>query len=111
MKKFEPSSRSKATEDIISIGSFVEVLVLNHYVLVRKILGKLSKLQDEDAQNKTNIQEPRKLCLLNAACKKYLNLLKKGLLVRGKLRQLPSGEYRDGLQIANMDKMTVSLSV
>ncbi|GKA92245.1 hypothetical protein Tco_0814170 [Tanacetum coccineum] len=62
MKKFKPSSRSKATEDIISIGSFVEVLVLNHYVLVRKILGKLSKLQDEDAQNKTNIQEPRKLC-------------------------------------------------
>ncbi|GKD39190.1 hypothetical protein Tco_1259397 [Tanacetum coccineum] len=58
MKKFEPSSRSKATEDIISIGSFMEVLVLDHYVLVRKILGKLSKLQDEDAQNKTNIQEP-----------------------------------------------------
>ncbi|GJW40585.1 hypothetical protein Tco_0066430 [Tanacetum coccineum] len=49
--------------------------------------------------------------LLNAACKKYLNLLKKGLLVRGKLRQLPSGEYRDGLQIANMDKMIVPLSV
>ncbi|GJZ33346.1 hypothetical protein Tco_0578782 [Tanacetum coccineum] len=49
MKKFKPSSRSKATEDIISIGSFMEVLVLNHYVLVRKILGKLSKLQDEDA--------------------------------------------------------------
>ncbi|GKA73727.1 hypothetical protein Tco_0780029 [Tanacetum coccineum] len=39
MKKFEPSSRSKATEDIISIGSFVEVLVLNHYVLVRKYWG------------------------------------------------------------------------
>ncbi|GJZ64744.1 hypothetical protein Tco_0621165 [Tanacetum coccineum] len=61
MKNFEPSSRSKATEDIINIGSFVEVLVLNHYVLVRKIFGKLSKIQDEDAQNKTNIQEPRKL--------------------------------------------------
>ncbi|GJW42199.1 hypothetical protein Tco_0070998 [Tanacetum coccineum] len=61
MKKLEPSSRSMATEDIISIGSFVEVLVLNDYVLVRKILGKLSKLQDEDAQNKMNIQEPRKL--------------------------------------------------
>nr|GEZ20935.1 hypothetical protein [Tanacetum cinerariifolium] len=30
--------KSKATEDIISIGSFLEVLVLNHYVLVRKIL-------------------------------------------------------------------------
>ncbi|GKC57027.1 hypothetical protein Tco_1084625, partial [Tanacetum coccineum] len=29
--------KSKATEDIISIGSFLEVLVLNHYVLVRKI--------------------------------------------------------------------------
>nr|GEX75211.1 hypothetical protein [Tanacetum cinerariifolium] len=38
MKKVEPSSRSKTIEDIISIGSFVEALVLNHYVLVRKIL-------------------------------------------------------------------------
>ncbi|GJZ41582.1 hypothetical protein Tco_0588468 [Tanacetum coccineum] len=38
MKKVEPSSRSKAIEDIINIGSFVEALVLNHYVLVRKIL-------------------------------------------------------------------------
>nr|GEV53983.1 reverse transcriptase domain-containing protein [Tanacetum cinerariifolium] len=53
--------RSKATEDIINTGSFVEVLGLNHYILVKKISRKLSKLQDEDAQNKTNIQEPRKL--------------------------------------------------
>ncbi|GJT06397.1 hypothetical protein Tco_0840859 [Tanacetum coccineum] len=60
MKKVVPSSRSKATKDIISIRNFMEVLVLNHYVLVRKILGKLSKLHDEVAQNKTNIQEPRK---------------------------------------------------
>ncbi|GJZ61066.1 hypothetical protein Tco_0617203 [Tanacetum coccineum] len=30
--------KSKAIDDIISIGSFVEALVLNHYVLVRKIL-------------------------------------------------------------------------
>ncbi|GJV36404.1 hypothetical protein Tco_1408881 [Tanacetum coccineum] len=60
MKKVVPSSRLKATKDIISIGSFVVVLVLNHYVLVRNILGKLSKLHDEVAQNKTNIQEPRK---------------------------------------------------
>ncbi|GJW30903.1 hypothetical protein Tco_0047778 [Tanacetum coccineum] len=30
--------KSKTIEDIISIGSFVEVLVLNQYVLVRKIL-------------------------------------------------------------------------
>nr|GEX57741.1 hypothetical protein [Tanacetum cinerariifolium] len=37
MKKVEPSSRSKAIEYIISIGSFVEALVLNHFVLVRKI--------------------------------------------------------------------------
>ncbi|GKE52650.1 hypothetical protein Tco_1487806, partial [Tanacetum coccineum] len=29
--------KSKAIDDIISIGSFVEALVLNHYVLVRKI--------------------------------------------------------------------------
>ncbi|GJV62769.1 hypothetical protein Tco_1473597 [Tanacetum coccineum] len=42
--------------------------------------------------------------LLEAACKKSLNLLKKGLLVRGKLRQLPKGEYQDGLQIADMDQ-------
>ncbi|GJS73656.1 hypothetical protein Tco_0706497 [Tanacetum coccineum] len=35
MKKVEHSSRSKATEDIISIGSFVKVLVLNQYVIVR----------------------------------------------------------------------------
>ncbi|GJY42775.1 hypothetical protein Tco_0430988 [Tanacetum coccineum] len=60
MKKVVPSSRSKATKEIISIRNFVEVLVLNHYVLVRKILGKLSKLHDEVAQNKTNIQEPQK---------------------------------------------------
>ncbi|GKE30876.1 hypothetical protein Tco_1446260, partial [Tanacetum coccineum] len=38
MKKVEPSSRSKAIKDIISIGSFVEALVLNHYVLIKKIL-------------------------------------------------------------------------
>ncbi|GJY46744.1 hypothetical protein Tco_0435807 [Tanacetum coccineum] len=37
MKKVEPSSRSKAIEDIVIIGSFVEALILNHYVLVRKI--------------------------------------------------------------------------
>ncbi|GJT56908.1 integrase, catalytic region, zinc finger, CCHC-type containing protein [Tanacetum coccineum] len=33
--------KSKTTEDIISIGSFMEVLVLNQYVLVRKILRAL----------------------------------------------------------------------
>ncbi|GKC65773.1 zinc finger, CCHC-type containing protein [Tanacetum coccineum] len=31
--------KSKATEDIISLGSFMKVLVLNQYVLVRKILN------------------------------------------------------------------------
>nr|GEW50826.1 integrase, catalytic region, zinc finger, CCHC-type, peptidase aspartic, catalytic [Tanacetum cinerariifolium] len=51
------------------------------------------------------------LSLLNAACKKYLYLLKKGLMVREKLRQLPSREYRERLQIANMDKITVPLLV
>nr|GEV52499.1 retrovirus-related Pol polyprotein from transposon TNT 1-94 [Tanacetum cinerariifolium] len=49
--------------------------------------------------------------LLNAACKKYLDLRKKGSMVREKLRQLPSGEYRDRLQIANIDKITVPHSV
>nr|GEW29676.1 retrovirus-related Pol polyprotein from transposon TNT 1-94 [Tanacetum cinerariifolium] len=56
IKKVEPSSRSKAIEDIISIGSFMEAIVLNHYVLVRKIfqmnakdksrLGYGSQIQD-----------------------------------------------------------------
>nr|GEW31698.1 hypothetical protein [Tanacetum cinerariifolium] len=46
MKKFEPSCKSKAIEDIISIGSFIEALVLNHYALVRKIIPSLFFLQD-----------------------------------------------------------------
>nr|GEU33342.1 integrase, catalytic region, zinc finger, CCHC-type, peptidase aspartic, catalytic [Tanacetum cinerariifolium] len=45
MKKVEPSSRSKAIEDIISIESFMEALVLNHYVLVRKILVIVQQVQ------------------------------------------------------------------
>ncbi|GKB97902.1 retrovirus-related pol polyprotein from transposon TNT 1-94 [Tanacetum coccineum] len=51
------------------------------------------------------------LSLLNAPCKKSLNILKKGLLVRGKLRQLPKGDYGDGIQIDDMDRMTLSFSV
>ncbi|GJS63398.1 hypothetical protein Tco_0677962 [Tanacetum coccineum] len=35
--------KSKTTEDIISIGSFIEVLVLNQYVIVRKILTGYQK--------------------------------------------------------------------
>ncbi|GJX39062.1 zinc knuckle CX2CX4HX4C containing protein [Tanacetum coccineum] len=53
---------------------------------------------------KTNIFGLFTSRLINAACKKSLNLLKKGLLVQGKLRQLPKEEYRDGLQIADMDQ-------
>nr|GEW10313.1 ribonuclease H-like domain-containing protein [Tanacetum cinerariifolium] len=37
--------KSRTTEDIISIGSFIEVLVLNHYVLVRKILAHIFILE------------------------------------------------------------------
>ncbi|GJX67327.1 hypothetical protein Tco_0303054 [Tanacetum coccineum] len=32
--------KSNTTEDVISIGSFMEVLVLNHYVLVRKLFSE-----------------------------------------------------------------------
>ncbi|GJW12378.1 putative transposon, En/Spm-like protein [Tanacetum coccineum] len=44
--------KSNTTEDVISIGSFMEVLVLNHYVLVRKLfkeirLQELDKMQAE----------------------------------------------------------------
>ncbi|GJX18623.1 hypothetical protein Tco_0221300, partial [Tanacetum coccineum] len=45
--------------------------------------------------------------LLDAACTSALSLLKKGLLVRRELRQLPNGDYRDELQITDMDRMTV----
>nr|GEV14000.1 hypothetical protein [Tanacetum cinerariifolium] len=45
--------------------------------------------------------------LLNAACKNALNLLKKRLLVREGFKTTSNEEYRDELQIANMDKMTV----
>ncbi|GJV22238.1 hypothetical protein Tco_1371258 [Tanacetum coccineum] len=51
-------------------------------------------------------QHQTTLRLLDAACTSALNLLKKGLLVRGKLRQLPNEDYRNGLQIADMDRMT-----
>ncbi|GKB53095.1 hypothetical protein Tco_0903848, partial [Tanacetum coccineum] len=40
--------------------------------------------------------------LLDAACTSALKLLKKGLLVRGEAK----GDYRDGLQIDVMDRMT-----
>ncbi|GJU49341.1 reverse transcriptase domain-containing protein [Tanacetum coccineum] len=43
--KYQGNLKSKTTEDIISIGSFVEVLVLNHYVLVWKILGPTRQTQ------------------------------------------------------------------
>ncbi|GJY04838.1 hypothetical protein Tco_0370778 [Tanacetum coccineum] len=36
--------KSKTIEDIISIGSFMEVIVLNQYVLVRKILSYIPLL-------------------------------------------------------------------
>nr|GEU50434.1 putative ribonuclease H-like domain-containing protein [Tanacetum cinerariifolium] len=54
MKKVEPSSRSKAIEDIIGIGCFVEALVLNHYVLVRKIFqvfecDKLNSFESDES--------------------------------------------------------------
>nr|GEX16180.1 retrovirus-related Pol polyprotein from transposon TNT 1-94 [Tanacetum cinerariifolium] len=49
--------------------------------------------------------------LHDAACTSALNLLKKGLLVQGKLGKLPNGDYRDGLQIADKDRMTLSFLV
>ncbi|GJR38468.1 hypothetical protein Tco_1214152 [Tanacetum coccineum] len=53
--------KSKTTEDIIGIGSFVEVLVLNQYVLVRKILQEpclnFSPNQFAYPENKLTINE------------------------------------------------------
>nr|GEX15680.1 hypothetical protein [Tanacetum cinerariifolium] len=39
--------KSKTTEDIISNRSFMEVLVLNHYVLVKKVLGGVGAVSIE----------------------------------------------------------------
>ncbi|GJU59299.1 hypothetical protein Tco_1237065 [Tanacetum coccineum] len=54
--------KSMATEDIISIGSFLEVLVLNYYVHVRKILkpsvsgmDKLVQLVQETQHRKPSV--------------------------------------------------------
>nr|GEX62706.1 hypothetical protein [Tanacetum cinerariifolium] len=46
-RRKERATSSKAIEDIVSIGSFVEALVLNHYVLVRKILRMFPEVSDE----------------------------------------------------------------
>ncbi|GJS68258.1 hypothetical protein Tco_0682823 [Tanacetum coccineum] len=69
--------KSKTTEDIISIRSFVEVFVLNHYVLARKIFfvkpnsGIIRKLpevegkgkgivsNEQAAQSLLNLQKPK----------------------------------------------------
>nr|GEY98841.1 hypothetical protein [Tanacetum cinerariifolium] len=41
LQTHEGNLKSKTTEDIISNRSFMEVLVLNHYVLVKKVLPLL----------------------------------------------------------------------
>nr|GEW49630.1 retrovirus-related Pol polyprotein from transposon TNT 1-94 [Tanacetum cinerariifolium] len=53
--------KSKATEDIISIGNFLEVLVLNHYVLVSKILA----LHPKWRAKVTEIEESKDLTSLS----------------------------------------------
>ncbi|GJT38370.1 retrovirus-related pol polyprotein from transposon TNT 1-94 [Tanacetum coccineum] len=62
----------------------------------RHLYKHLAKITDSILDREARLFTSR---LLNAACKKSLNLLKKGLLVRGKLRQLPNGDYRDGLRL------------
>ncbi|GJS35117.1 hypothetical protein Tco_0533499 [Tanacetum coccineum] len=57
--------KSKTTEDIISIGSFVEVLVLIQYVLVRKILrntknNRIQQTSSSKEKNKRVEVQPRK---------------------------------------------------
>ncbi|GJS33593.1 hypothetical protein Tco_0531975 [Tanacetum coccineum] len=53
--------KSKTTEDIISIGSFVEVLVLNQYVLVRKIFfeTKIKELEMTLAQQTKDFEDAK----------------------------------------------------
>nr|GEW30792.1 hypothetical protein [Tanacetum cinerariifolium] len=55
--------RAKLIQKLLLNQKCMGYLVRAYYSIspTRKISGKLSKLQDEDAQNKTNIQEPRKL--------------------------------------------------
>ncbi|GJZ33240.1 putative reverse transcriptase domain-containing protein [Tanacetum coccineum] len=49
--------------------------------------------------------------LLDAACTSALNLLKKGLLVRKEVKTTSDGDNQYGLQIADMDRMTLSFLV
>ncbi|GKA00006.1 hypothetical protein Tco_0672556 [Tanacetum coccineum] len=49
--------KSKTTEDIISIGSFMEVLVLILYVLVRKILEQMLLAMKNEAGGNLNDKE------------------------------------------------------
>ncbi|GJU62225.1 retrovirus-related pol polyprotein from transposon TNT 1-94 [Tanacetum coccineum] len=49
--------------------------------------------------------------LLEAACKKVLNLLNKGLLVRGKLRQLLERDYREDLRLLQKNHMILSYDI
>ncbi|GKD15674.1 hypothetical protein Tco_1200081 [Tanacetum coccineum] len=61
MKKVEPSSKSKTIKDIISIGSFVEAIVLNHYVVVRKILTVKQPVVELDEGDENEDMETRRL--------------------------------------------------
>nr|GEY31100.1 hypothetical protein [Tanacetum cinerariifolium] len=51
--------KSKTTEDIISNRSFMEALILNHYVLVKNVLGKGLKGKKiiEESQEIVNVSE------------------------------------------------------
>ncbi|GJX50260.1 DNA-directed DNA polymerase [Tanacetum coccineum] len=51
--------KSNTTEDIISIGNFMEVLVLNHYVLVRKIFTNATHPFSPNIEKKKEAQQKK----------------------------------------------------
>ncbi|GKA40575.1 hypothetical protein Tco_0733168, partial [Tanacetum coccineum] len=55
--------KSKTTEDIISIGSFVEVFVLNQYALVRKILCSFRETENPVVQNTSSSAQQDELLI------------------------------------------------
>ncbi|GJZ70906.1 retrovirus-related pol polyprotein from transposon TNT 1-94 [Tanacetum coccineum] len=52
--------KSNTTEDVISIGSFMEVLVLNHYVLGRKLLPPDHSLREFVNYSRAKTPQPKR---------------------------------------------------
>ncbi|GJT80849.1 hypothetical protein Tco_1055191 [Tanacetum coccineum] len=92
MKKVEPSSRSKATEDIISIGSFVKVLGLNQYMFPRSRQSRRDLPRDNPLVSVDVLRNPdgsscwTKTCQFTTPCSHFIFLIKDILIAEQELQ-------------------------